>query len=343
MRLDSYIMKRNILLLLILVALAGVAFWMSRSKEKGTTLSDYEGSFAVPDTTMIGQIQVIDRDGHTLKLDRKDGYWQVNDRYPVEPRIMEEMLQTVSQLEVKFIPPSSMIPNIIKSLGAHGRRVEVRDLNGNVLKTYYVGGVSPEGTGTYFMMEGSDQPFVVTMKYFHGSVSVRFFMDEKDWRDRSLFPMAVNDIVSYKMEYPRNRDKSFTINRLPNGKFDVQPFYDLTPKTTRPLDQDRPANLLDQLKKLRIEGFDNENPERDSISRTLPFCVVYVTTQDSSERIMTFHSIIPHDVDGAILLDQNGRPLPVERYHVNANTGDFMMVQHQPMSKIFWSYDMFFK
>ena len=336
-------MKRNLLLILILALLAGLAFWLARDKGKGTTLSDYEGSFAVPDTTIIGQIHVVDRDGRTLKLDRKNGYWEVNERYPVEPRIMEEMLETVSQLEVKFIPPSSMIPNIIKSLGAHGRRVEVSDLEGKVLKTYYVGGVSPEGTGTYFMMEGSNQPFVVSMKYFHGSVSVRFFMDEKDWRDRSLFPMSARDIVSYKMEYPRDWDKSFSITRQPDGTFDVQPFYDLTPRTTRTLVQDRPANLLDQLKKLRIEGYENENPERDSISRTLPFCVVYVTTRDSAERIMTFHSIIPHDTDGAILLDQMGRPLPVERYHVNANTGDFMMVQHQPVSKIFWSYDMFFK
>ncbi len=336
-------MKRNIILLLVLSVLIGAAFWVSKVYNKPTTLSDYEGSFAVPDTTIIGHIQVVDRNGKILNLDRKAGTWYVNDLYRVEPRVMEEMLETVSQLEVKYIPPASMIPNIIKSLGAHGRRVVVSDLEGQPLKTYYVGGVAPEGTGTYFMMEGSNQPFVVTMKFFHGSVSVRFFMDEKDWRDRSLFPMKAEDIVSFGIEYPRYRDKSFVIEKLAGKDYSVRPFYDLTPTINKEVVPDRPASLLDRLKDLRIEGFDNQNPERDSLSRTLPFCVIYVTTKDSVERVTTFHSIIPHDKDGALLLDQMGRTLKVERYHVNASWGDFMMVQHQPFSKIFWSYDMFFK
>ncbi len=337
------LMKRNLILLLVLLALAGGAWWASNNLNKSTTLSDYEGSFAVPDTTMIGHVHVLNRNGKSLRLDRKNGQWVVNDTYRVEPRVMEEMLETVSQIEVKYIPPASMIPNIIKSLGAHGRRVEVSDLKGNILKTYYVGGVAPEGTGTYVMMEGSDQPFVVSMKYFHGSVSARFFMDEKDWRDKSLFPMKVDDIVSFGIEYPRHRDKSFVIEQKSSNDFTVKPFYDLSPVINGKINPDRPAELLNRLNTLRIEGFENDNPERDSISRTLPFCVIYVTTRDSTERITTFHSIIPHDLDGAILLDQMGRPLPIERYHVNSNWGDFMMVQHHPFSRIFWSYDMFFK
>ena len=133
------------------------------------------------------------------------------------------------------------------------------------------------------------------------------------------------------------------IERQANRKLTVRPFYELTPTINRELDPDRPASLLDRLKDLRIEGFDNQNPKRDSISQTLPFCVIYVTTRDSVERITTLHSIVPHDRNGAILLDNLGRTLQVERYHVNSNWGDFMMVQHQPFSRIFWSYDMFFK
>lgn len=336
-------MKRNLILFFILAVLAGGAWWASKTFNKPTTLSDYEGSFAVPDTNMIGHVRVLDRDGKTLSLDRKNGLWYVNDRYRAEPRVMEEMLETVSQIEVKYIPPASMIPNIIKSLGAHGRRVEVSDLDGQVLKTYYVGGVAPEGSGTYVMMEGSDQPFVVTMKYFHGSLSARFYLDEKDWRDRSLFPMNVENIVSFSIEYPRFRDKSFTIERKGPNAYTVKPFYELSKVIDGEVNPDRPAELLSRLKELRIEGFNNENPERDSISKTLPFCVIYVTTRDSTERITTLHTIVPTDIDGAILLGNNGQPLPVERYHVNSNWGDFMMVQHLPFSKIFWSYDMFFK
>src|SRR5690606_27922995 len=100
-------MKRNLILLLILAVLGGGAWWASKTLNKSTTLSDYEGSFAVPDTNLIGHVRVMDRDGKTLQLDRKDGIWYVNDIYRAEPRVMEEMLETVSQIEVKYIPPAS--------------------------------------------------------------------------------------------------------------------------------------------------------------------------------------------------------------------------------------------
>lgn len=335
-------MKRNIILLVALLVLSALAWYLVKEAGKGSTLSDYEGSFAVPDTTMIGRVKVLDRQGRSLDLQRKDGYWELNGKYRAEPRIMKEMLETVSQIEVKFIPSASMVPNILKSLGTHGRRVDVYSTKGDVLKTYYIGGVTQDGTGTFCMMEGSEQPFVVTMKYFHGSVSSRFFLDEKDWRDRALLPVRESDIQRFSIEYPRDREKSFVISRE-GGELMVKPFHDLTIRSNGKLDRDLVRTYLREVSTLRIEGFNNENPHRDSLSRQLPFCMVRVELGDSSSMAVAFHPMLTMDRRGNVLTGRDGKPLPIERYHVSSSWGDFMVVQNEPFKPLFATYSLFFR
>ncbi|MBP6183705.1 MAG: DUF4340 domain-containing protein [Saprospiraceae bacterium] len=335
-------MKRNLLLLLALTVLVALSWWFYQNGQKGSTLSDYEGAFAIEDTSIIAKIVVQDRKGGRLQLERQPNHWLVNSRFRAEPRIMKEMLETVSQLEVKFIPPASMVPNIIKSLASLGKRVDIYDNKGKTLKTYYVGGVTPDGTGTFCMMEGSNQPFVVSMKYFHGSVAVRFFLDEKDWKARNLFPLGDQEIVRYSLEYPKQREKSFTITQTEAG-YNVEPFYDLTARNPGKLDEDIIRTYLSDIKKLKVEGFMNDHPDRDSLANQLPFCIITLETQDTATLIVAFHPMLTSDRKGNVMTDREGKLLPIERYHVSSNWGDLMMAQNEPFLKLFATYNLFFR
>jgi hypothetical protein len=335
-------MKRNIILLILLLGLCALAWWAYQRNAGGTTLSSYEGTFAIPDTNMIDKVSMVDRNGKKLTVERKEGYWLVNDKYPAEPVIVTELLRTLSLLEIKFIPPKSMISNILKSLGTHGRRVDIWDRKGQLLKTYYVGGVTPDGMGTFFLMEGSDQPFVVTMKYFVGSVSVRYHLDEKDWRDLSLLPLAGKEVVRFSMEYPRQREKSFSLEKE-KDQWKVDPYYELSPRNPGRVDQDMVETYLRDIRKLKIEGFMNENPQKDSIARMLPFCTIRLTTDAGEDLALSLHPLTPTDRKGNILVMEDGTPSPILRYQVSTNWGDFMQVQNEPISRLFASYDLFFR
>lgn len=335
-------MKRNIILLILLAGLGAIGWWVYQRNASGTTLSSYEGSFAIPDTNMIAKVSMLDRNGKRLTVERKDGYWVVNDTYPAEPVIISELLRTLSLLEVKFIPPQSMVSNILKSLGTHGRRVDIWDGNGKLLKTYYVGGVTQDGMGTFMLMEGSNQPFVVTMKYFVGSVSVRYHLDEKDWRDLSLLPSHGKTWTRFAVEYPRQRDKSFVLQR-DGDQWQVDPFFELSPRSKGKVDQDMVETYLRDIRALKIEGFMNDAPERDSISRLLPFCRIHWTTADGEEYQLGLHPITPTDRLGNVLTMHDGSVSPVLRYHVSTSWGDFMQAQNEPLTRLFASYDLFFR
>jgi hypothetical protein len=334
--------RNNLLLLGGLILLLGAIWWLNKKDEGPSTLKSWEGTFAVKDTASIGKIRIIDRDEQELLLTRDGVRWMVNEKFPVEPRVMREMLETVSQIELLFIPPSQMIPNILKSLAAHGRRVDIWDRKGNVLKTYYVGGVTPDGTGTYMLMEGSERPFVVTMKYFHGSVSVRYFLNEKDWRDRAVFYARPDQIASLTFDYPRERESAFTITRM-GRDWAIHPLYEFTePRKDKP-DKDLIESFIEGLGKYKAEAFINDFPGRDSISRQLPFCQISVTLKDSSIQMANIHPVLPTDQDGNPKLSVGGFPVGMERMHINTSRGDYLLVQYELFRPLFATYHYFFK
>ena len=84
-------------------------------------------------------------------------------------------------------------------------------------KTFYVGDDTSDNMGTYMLMEGSKEPFVMVIPSFRGFLSTRFIPDEDIWRDQTIFKIRLKDIQSVKMEFPLTPDSSFIINKT--GKF----------------------------------------------------------------------------------------------------------------------------
>ncbi|MEZ4906911.1 MAG: hypothetical protein R2771_04540 [Saprospiraceae bacterium] len=55
-----------------------------------------------------------------------------------------------------------------------GIKAEIYNKDGEILKSYYVGGSPQNSIGTYFLMTGAASPLVMTMPGFTGNLKVRF-------------------------------------------------------------------------------------------------------------------------------------------------------------------------
>lgn len=328
---------------MVLLVLGGLLWWLMQRDSGQSTISNYEGSFAVPDTNMIAKIRILDRNNNSLSFARQEGYWIVNDSFKVEPRIMKELLETVSELEIRYIPPASMVPNILKSLTSNSKRVDILDDKGEALKSYYLGGGDSQGTGTFAMMDGSEQPFVISMKSFYGSVAARFFMDINDWRARNLFDIDHEDIITMAVDYPRNKEDGFVINRTGEREFEVKPISELTSEATGKVDDDVVFTYLKNLSKFKNESFLNDPMLRDSLSDYVPFCQVKVLTKDSVERSVLFYSITATDRRGTTRMTPDGRPITIERFNVITSWGDLHLMQYEPLKELFAPYKLFFR
>ena len=327
-------MKKNYLLLIVFLLLAGATVWyLATTDEKaGKSTLTWDRDFAVKDAEDIHKIFIAKRNGETYTITRGKGeYWLLNGQHHVLPNIMNSLLEAVTNVTMKYIPTQAAIPNIVTDMAAKGIKVEVYGKNDKKLKSYYVGGVGVDGESTYFIMEDSDQPIACEIPQMVGHIRPRYDFTGDEWRDKAIFEYAPEDIQAVSIEYPKQRNKSFKVERTGNG-FEVEPFYENVPAINRKVVNGKVEGFLNHFKKLPAEAFENQYEKKDSIRNTIPFGVVSVTDQKGEKRMAAFY---PTYNDNATKI--------IERYFVDMSTGDWMLAQHYTFQHVFWAYEAFFE
>jgi Domain of unknown function (DUF4340) len=332
--------KKNLLLLVLALALGGATFGYFQYK-RNTNLNGYDFEFAVKDTASIHKIFLADRQGRKVILIRESpSEWKLNGTFRARKDAIENLLNSIARVELMYRLPRNAVEHVVKDIASEGRKVEIYDKNNKRLKSYYVGGSDADGYGTHMMLDGSNEPYVTHIPSFVGNLRVRYFTDVLDWRDRYLFRLSPDDIASVSVDYPLQKSKAFKLER--DGKdFNVTPFYDITPKISRPKTKGLVESYLLGYNKLGIEGFENGYAQTDSIKAALPFAIVTVKTVKGEERVFKFHPIVPKSIGGAVLVSYDGKTT-VERYYLEDSNGDLDLVQHGIFEKIFWAYEGFF-
>ena len=226
------------------------------------------------------------------------------------------------------------IDGAIKGLASQGIKVEVYDLKG---ETYYVGGVTQDERGTFMILEGSENPYVMHLPSWEGSVRGRFFFGDKNWRDKTVFSEKLENITSVSVEYPGRKDISFILEKQ-DADYTVRPFYKEIPVINNPLSKGAIEAYLMGFEKLGAEAFENENEKRDSLSAETPFSIITMKNNKGESKSIRLHPLVERDI--------NNKPIAnatVDRYFVNTNWGDYYLIQHIVFSKLLWAYDYFYE
>lgn len=204
-------MKKT-LLGLIAVLLLGVgayySFWDNTSK---TTMDVAETDFAVTDTSQITRFFIAKKNGSNYHFKRQsDGEWLVNDKWQAEKNQVRMLLGTIHEMRVKAPVPKGMRNGVIKTLAAKGVKVELYNKEG-LIKTFYVGDYTADEMGTFFIMEGSEQPYIVHIPRFNGYLTGRFHVKKDDFIDQIIFGSSRKNIKRVTVNYPANAEAGFEI------------------------------------------------------------------------------------------------------------------------------------
>lgn len=328
-------MNKNRILLLIFVLLGCATTWYLLTRDSGevSTLG-WDRKFKVENPDDIGKIFISKRTGETNTFTRSAEGWLVNGRHKASTNAMENLLEAISHVELKFVPPVKATTNIVNEIAARGIKVEVYDRRDKLIKAYYVGGVTPDARGTFMIMENSEQPMAVEIPMMEGQIRTRYELSGDAWRDRHVFAYPnPDDIQAVSIEYPTQRNKSFKLNR--NGsQFEVAPFYSNVQALQRPVSPANVEAFLYNFKGLMAEAFENQYARKDSVRQTIPFAVVTVTGKDSGERRAVFYPTYKVDTNTGERTNNF-----VERYFADLSTGDWMLTQDIVFQKIFWPYE----
>ncbi len=330
-------MKKTLLLAALFLLLGAGAWYALRAKKNQSgTLNSWDIEFAVKNTEDIGKIFIADRAGKTATIELKDGAWIYNGKYPALSTRVETLLETIRKVTVQRITTIAAEDAMIKSLASEGLKVEIYDKKGQKMKCYYVGGVTNDEKGTYMIMEGAERPYVVHIPSFTGALRVRYHLGDDLWRDRTVFGEKPEEIQSVTVEYPQNKSESFRLEKVKEGDYKVQPYFSTTAVNSSPQRKGVPEGYLLQFERMLAEGFETDNPDRDSVTALVPFAIIKLTRSNGSESQARFWALeIKQDA-------QTGRQY-VERYFVDKDGVDFMLVQHRVFGVVFKPYNFFFE
>ncbi len=344
-------MRKNKYILLFTIVLALVALIFILKSSKTTIKAD----FAVKDVSAITKIFMSDKHDNSVTIKRLDeNNWQVNDKYPARVDGMAVLLETISKLHVREPVSLAGRNNVIKWLAARSVKVEIYetvfriDLFNKIrlfphekcTKVYYVGFETQDNQGTFMLLEGSEEPFIVNIPGFRGFLSPRFRALESDWRRRVIFDLKIGDIKSVKIEFPAAPDSSFEISRF-NKDFEIKLLA--SNKIMNGFDTTKVVEYMNSFANVGFEAFLNkmEKEDIDSITSQKPTAILSVT--DIAGKITSLKTFLKLDESGSID-EVTNQPIIIDRdrFYGLVNDGkDFVSLQYYAFNSILQSSSYF--
>ena len=316
--------------LFFLILVAGISVWFLTDDKKSEKSSN-PYHFAVKDTSAITRIFMTDRSGTRINLIRQPSHWVLNNTYPARQNAIDNLMDAIRRVELKFIPPGVALDHITKDLATHGIKVVIYGKGDHILKGYYVGGVTPDERGTYMIMEGSEKPAVTYIPGWEGGLRARYWMHPVDWRDRTVLGFSFDEIKEVTVQYPEQAGESFHLGKTGKG-IEVRPLF----RSAKSQDQGEVPGAgeayLMGFRNLGAEAIVENQNLIDSLRGMKPFAMISVLTENSEVRTI---EIFPYEEAGS------GYQRPSERYYALSNWGDLYLIQDRIFRRILRGYSYF--
>ncbi len=336
-------MNRTTILLLLVIVLGGGAYFLLADQDDGrgvTTVTGADRDFAV-DSSLVHKIFLADRHGNRTTLERQHSHWTYNGEYKARPDAMESLLQAIDQVQMRFKPTNAAVPHLVKNLATEGIKVELYGEGNELLKVYYIGGATNDELGTYIILEGEEQPYVASLPNWEGNIRFRYNLVGDDWRDRTIFDSAVEDIATVTVEYPKQQNNSFRLT-VDEIDYKISPFHPLSPSIEQPVRPDAEEAYLNRFRKVIAVGFANSSYDRDSVLQKIPFSIITLTEKGGD---VTTVKLFPQYADPIIDVKTGDVRYEetVQTYYALLNEEDFLVLQNTNIDKVLWGYSFFFE
>ncbi len=338
-------MKKNIILLSIVIILGIIAFYSVKKPENKVKNYDFSyREFAVKDIDQIQKIIIIKRNDKPLKFERKDKKWIINGMYLADKIQVENILHVFKRVRIKYVPPDAAVENIMKSMIAKSIKVELYDKNDEPLKKFYIGGSPQNSDGTYFVMEGSSKPLVMDIPGFKGNLRVRFNYTLDEWRDRTVISENPESLKEVTVKYFMDKNSSFKIIKNATDNYDVVPAFEEQEKIEKNPNQKIVKSYLLGFEQKGSEYIENSMPGKEDVVSRKPIAEIQIKREDGSTRSLVLY-MLP-DLDDEIQKDKSGLDKyfnqNVLRYIAKSDEGDLFLIQYEVFKDIFIRYGSFF-
>lgn len=333
--------RSSVIIIFILVALSGISFYLYKTKNKTSTLNQDARNFRIEDTSSVTKIFMADKNGRSITLSKGKSGWIVNGKYPARPDAISLLLYTMNMVDVKSPVANAAKKNVIKFMAGKSVKVEIYS-DDELIRQYYVGHESPNSDGTYMILtdistgKNYDEPYLTHIPGFNGFLSVRYFVDEADWRDRLVISYTPPQLKSIKMENLEHPDSSFVIT-LKNSTT-----FNLAKPNGEPIafDEMQMKQYLAYFQNISYERLLFKKKTIDSLQQQLPYMRLSITGTNDSTKVFSFiKKNSNYDINKKYGIDYKYDP---DRLFMRFNNEkEVAVIQYYVFGKLLQNYDYF--
>jgi len=310
-----------------------------------TSLPDAEINFAIADTASITKIFLADAGDREILLERiSSDHWSLNGKDKARQDAIDMLLKTIKRIRVKRPVSHSAVNNVVKELAVKHTKVEIYTKNTDEpAKVYYIGGNTLDNKGNHMLLEGAENPYVVHIPGFSGFVSARYFLKDRDWRDRTVFKFLPNEVAFIEVHYPETPEDGFRLTAKNLESYTIAPLDEKRSVQNAPIVKKKAYDYLSAYRNLSLESFVNDYSFKEKIKETMPLAQIAVQPKDGELRKLIIYKMPANErTKGRVNEAGEVRKYDGDRFYAFVNEDDFIVIQNRIFGKVLRTYDYFY-
>ena len=327
-------MKKIIPYLVALLTIIAITYLVIKKDKSVGALPD-STKIVVENLNDIQKIFLVDMKGNEITLKKDGNKWLLNDSLLPRTDALQNILdainaQTATQAVAK--PAQSFV---LKDLSTEGIKVEVYNPQNKKIRSFYVGGQTLDGSGTYMLNDGTNEPYIYQIPGFPYALTSRYFTNLEDWRSRSALDFADSTIKKIEVKYTLFPDSSFTILHQNNN-------YIFESKIKLEAKIGKMQSYLKLFHPMYCAGYEDQNPLKDSIIKRAPsYGSIAITTNTGEETVL---HLLYHEITQRTKTGKNYKGISYDPDFMYAYTNkNFMLLAVSNYQNIFCSPSSFYK
>jgi len=311
--------------------------------QKSANAQKISTAFAIKDTATITRIFMADMYGNKVLLTKEGGGWVVDNYKPAAVHRVHDLLITLTAIRIKQPIANISQRHIIESLTVNSTKVQVYETKPlfnlfrrpffkreRLIKTYFLGDATQNNLGSYALLEGMSEPYIIYRPGFRGYITPQFSPDPVDWYSQRIFETKLTRIQNASFIDIEQPENSFFVEKSGPRSFTL---FDAYKNVVLDYDTTLIINMLSEFRERNYEMFLHKISQslKDSIIQSNLFKIISVTDVDNQTITMKlYHQIDEGELyqDGT-LIDEMYQEFNRDRCYatINENTDELFTVQ----------------
>ena len=333
-------MRKTALLIISVLILGLLYLWIEKDSEKKTSTINIEDRNFIVESKDDIHVVTIKNPGYPLMhLSRqKDNTWLLNNKYPADQNIMDNMVGVLQHMEIRYIPPKTMLPKILGELDQVGIDIKCYDKDGNLISDFIMGSNDNKELATFCVKRGATQAYAMQVAVAEGGLRNYFNMPERELKDKTVFKIDPRQIEKLSVRYFKDEKNSFVIEKK-GGSYQFAALQAMN-QIGGNVNEKIVSSYVLSYDKLVAMGIRETDSVSDSIRTMIPFAQIKYNLSDNTSALMDFYPTKDLLVEG--VNTQTYEDLAtVESYYVFNERGDVFLVQQRLAGDFFKPIDYF--